>query len=135
MSLGERKRVYTGRHVRVDFQMNPEEIARCAVGPDLRDACHDVVVNRALPYAMSISPVSLRFDLDHVHYIDSFQVEDVLTGVAPESIGNPPMLRVGTRLLNVARHAAVVEFGRAGSRGHRVLGRTLDHLNTLRRPT
>ena len=130
MSLGERKRVYTGRHVTVDFEMDVGGIARCAVGDELRDACHSVVVSRALPYAYAISPRSSQDD--HEHYQDSFKVEDVLTGIAPDSIGKPPMLRVGTRLLNVARHAAVVEFGRRGYRGHRVLGKTLDHLNTYR---
>lgn len=130
MPLGERRRVYTGRHVNVEFEMDPKGIAACAVGPQLRDACHDVVVTRALPYAYGISPRSSQHE--HRHYQDSFKVEDVLTGIAPDSIGEPPMLRVGTRLLNVARHAAVVEFGRKGSRGYRVLGRTLDHLNTYR---
>lgn len=123
--------VYRGRHVTATFEMNREEIARCAVGPDLRDACNQVVVRRALPYALSISPVS---DRDHPHYVGQFAVVDVLTGLPPEKIGKIPMLRVATRLYNLAVHAAIVEVGDGhGQQGHYVLTRTLNHLHATGR--
>ncbi len=129
MPLGTRDRVYTGRHVRVDFEMNPRGIRACAVGPQLRRACL-IVVGRALPYAISISPRSARNDNDpdHPHYQDSFRIETVHTGLPPEAIGRIPMRRIGARIVNTARHAAVVEYGRRGQRGRHILRRTLQHI-------
>ncbi len=132
MPLGSRDRVYTGVHVRVDFAMNISGIRKIAVGPQLRRACLEVVT-KALPYAVSISPRSTRNadqDPGHPHYQDSFKVETVHTGLPPESIGRPPMRRIGARLKNVARHAAVVEYGRRGQRGHHILRRTLQHIES-----
>ncbi len=133
MPLHSRDRVYTGRHVRVDFQLDARGIRKIAVGWHLRRACLLVVSTQALPYAVAISPRSNRDreeDRDHPHYQDSFEVESVVTGLAPESIGNPSMRRVGARLVNVARHAAVVEYGKRGQRGHHILRRTLEHLDS-----
>jgi hypothetical protein len=134
MPLHSRDRVYTGRHVTVDFQLDARGIRKIATGWALRRACLLVVTTQALPYAVSISPRSRRDrgeDRDHPHYQDSFQVESVVTGAGgDESIGRPPMRRVGARLVNIARHAAVVEFGKRGQRGHHILRRTLEHLDT-----
>ena len=123
------KVVYRSRNVKVEFKLNRKGIAACALGPELRASCNRVVRERALPFAVSISP---RSDDDHQHYADSWEVDDIVTGVSPESIGRPPMLRVGTRLVNQVRHAAAVEWGNARHpRGHHVLQRTLDHLNSI----
>lgn len=121
------ERVYTGRHVIATFELNRKEIARCAVGPELRASCNEVVIRRALPFAVSIAPLS---DRDHPHYKGLFAVVDVKTGLPPEPIGKPfPMLRWATRLYNLARHATIVEVGDGRRGGHRVLTRTLARLH------
>lgn len=135
MAHPQGKVVYRSPNVVVRFKLDRDGIRKIALGPELRSACHDVVESKALPYAIGISPVSDRRRAQH--YIFSFQVHDVLTGMlAPENIGHPPMLRVGARLINTAPHAAAVEWGTAknGGRGHRVLGRTLDYLNSAAGP-
>ncbi len=131
MALGPRDRVYTGTHVRVDFALDRSGIRRIAVGPALRKSCLEVAA-KAMAYAVSISPRSSRTDDDddHPHYQDSFRIRTVHTGLPPESIGNPPMRRIGARLVNIARHAAVVEYGKRGQRGKHILRRTLEHLDT-----
>lgn len=123
-------RVYTGRSVHAYFELNRPGIAGLAVDNNLlRVSCHLLAERVAKPYAISISP---RSDENHQHYQDSFVVEDILTGITPEAIGDPPMLRVGSRLLNGVRHAAAVEWGhRRAPNGHHVLGRTLEYLNGL----
>lgn len=133
MPRGLGKVVYRSRNVTVQFRLDRKGIAACAVGDDLRDAVYKVAAHKAMPYAISISPRSGNDDEGHQHYQDSFRVEMVLTGAAaPESIGRPPMLRVGARLVNVARHASAVEWGnKVSPRGHRVLGKTLDMLHGL----
>lgn len=124
------KRVYTGRHVNVNFELDRKGIAKCAVGPDLRDACHDIIVNRALPYALSIAPRSSNNEPGHQHYADHFEVDDTTTGLPPEAItARWPMLRVASRLVNQVRHAVFVEFGGQHENGHQVMTRTLEHLN------
>lgn len=123
--------VYRGRHVTVTFELDRKGIAVMAVGKELRHSCHEVVA-KALPYAVSISPRSSR---DHQHYQDSFVTESTLTGLPPESIGKIPMLRVSARLVNIAAHAAAVEWGDMGDggRGYRVLRRTLQHIDRTSR--
>lgn len=131
--LGRGEVVYRGVHLTMAFDPDKEGIRRIAVGADLRDACMDVVEHRAKPFAISISPRSDHDDENdpHEHYQDSFRTQTVLTGLAPESIGDPPMLRVGARLVNVARHAAAVEWGnRIHPTPHRILGKTIAHLNS-----
>jgi hypothetical protein len=120
MPMGRRP-VFRSRRIHVDFELDRQGIAEIAVGPELRNACHDVVAHKALPYAISISPRSLA---EHQHYQDSFIVQDLLVfGIPPEH----PMTRVGTRLLNVVDHAAAVEWGnRRTPRGHHILRETLN---------
>jgi hypothetical protein len=118
------REVYRGRHVIVSFQMDRSGIAQIAMGPKLLAAVLDLAETKAKPYAESISPRSDRDD--HVHYADSFVV-------VPGTAWIAAMRRVAARLYNTAPHAAAVEWGNAGvnARGHRVLGRTLDHLNSF----
>lgn len=123
--------VYHGLHVKVRFDMDRAGIRRLAISPEIQAITLDVVTRKALPYAVSISPRSQRRvgDEHHRHYQDSFVVQPIRTGLPPEAIGRPPMRRAGARLANVARHAAVVEFGKRGQRAHHVLRRTLEHLS------
>jgi hypothetical protein len=127
--VADRKRVYTGTHVTVDYEPDKESIARCAVGPELAGAVMDIATTKALPYAVSISPRSNR---NHRHYQDSWAVVPILTGVPPAAlvIGEPPMLRVGAALYNTSPHAAAVEWGNAKHpRGHHILQKVLDRLS------
>lgn len=120
-----RKTVYRGRNVRVEFELDRAGIREIAVGPELAYATHYVADVVAKPYAITNSPRSL---VNKIHYQDSFRV----TQVVVDGIGHPPMRRVGARLLNIAPHAAAVEWGnRRTPRGHHVLGATLDFLNSL----
>lgn len=125
--------VWQGQHVTVTFEADKKGLAKCAVGKELRAACHQIVELVALPYAISISPRSSRDD--HIHYQDQFAVQDTWTGITPESIGRPPMLRVATRLVNFAPHAAAVEWGnqKTGGTGRHVLRKTLQHIQRMGR--
>lgn len=125
--------IYRSPNMIVRFKLDRGGIRKCAVGPELRASCHEFVTTVALPYAMRIAPRSRRVaDPEKPHYQDSFRVQDVITGKGPEEIvGDPPMRRVGTRLLNVSPHAIIVEVGPGPRRGARVLGKTLNHIQTL----
>ncbi len=120
-----------GRFVIVKFKLDRRGVQAIAMSGPVRGAVMDVARNRALPYAISISPRSDR--TDHRHYQDSFVVVPAFSGLAPEAIGRPPMLRVAARLINISPHAAAVEFGKKGRRGQRILGRTVDHLMSISR--
>lgn len=121
-----RKTVYRGTNVKVDFELNRKGIAECAMGIELRTSVLLCATVEAKPYARSISPRSDRNDPGHVHYQDSFHV-------VPGAVMIRAMRRVAALLINNAPHATTVEWGnnRVVS-GHRVLGRTLDHLNRPR---
>lgn len=137
MAVGRGKVVYRSRDVTVRFEMDYKGIAALALGPRLAAVVFDVASRKAMPYAISVSPRSdRRRDGDNrAHYQDSFRVVPLVTGAPParEIIGKPPMWRVGARLINVSPHAAAVEWGNRGRRGHRVLGKTLDHLHGIGR--
>lgn len=115
-------RVYTGRRLTVDFELDRDGIAEIAVGPRLKDAVHHLAEHRAKPYAISISPVWKG--KGGGTYIRSFQVKDDHTVIAA-------MRRVAARLYNTADHAAAVEFGNKHAKGQRILGRTVDFLHAL----
>lgn len=130
---GRGELVYPGRHVRVWFELDRRGIQACAVGPELAAATRACATREAMPYAIRISPRSNNNEPGHKHYQDSFHVETVYTGLTPpESIGRPPMLRVGARLVNTAPHAAALEWGNKIAKGRRILGRTLDHMSRPR---
>lgn len=112
--------VHRGRHVTVHFKLDWNGIAQCAMGKDLRRSVRDLVRDKAMPYAISISP---RSDATHTHYQDSFTV--VMSTVTIRGL-----TRVAAQLYNIAPHAAAVEWGNRRIRHpHRVLGQTLDHLH------
>jgi hypothetical protein len=116
------RRVFTGGRVHVHFDMNRKGIAGIAMGPELAASVMEVAEQTALPYAVSISPRSGR--TDKIHYQDSFVV-------VPGTAWIVAMRRVAARLYNLAPHAIVVEVGTDKTPAHRVLGKTLDHLNSL----
>lgn len=111
-------------HVR--FVLNRKGIAACAVGPELKQAVHDIAEHRAKPFAEAISE---QFR-DTGEYAESFEVNDTFT----HEIGKPPMLRVAAELANTSGHALIVEVGTAATNGvgHRVLRNTLEHLDATR---
>lgn len=114
--------VFRGSKVMVHFDMDRKGIAACAMGPELAGEVMKLATRQALPYAISVSPRSSR--TDKVHYQDSFVAVPGTAWVAA-------MRRVAARLYNLAPHAIVVEKGTAKTPAHRVLGKTLDHLNTM----
>lgn len=130
MAVRKSKKIYTGstdlRNRRVtayasprlvaELEMDRRAIARIAVGQDLRDAVHSLVVNDAMPYAIRISPRGQTLD-----YVSSWRVSDGYTVIAG-------MRRAAAKLVNVSAHAAAVEWGRGGNQG--ILRRTLAHLNS-----
>lgn len=123
--MARRRLVYPGKNVRVYYKPDRRSIARCAVGPELTGAVHDIVDNIAKPFAESIAPKATG------HYAASF--ERTTTYVA---MGFPEMMtRVAARLVNTDRGAISIEFGtaargtRKARRGHHVLGQTLTMLD------
>jgi hypothetical protein len=116
------RRVYTGRNVTAYFDLDRDGIAELAMNPVLMGSVIACAEGEAKPYAVSISPRSNR---QHKHYADSFTV-------VPGAVMIRRMRRAAAHLINDAPHAAFVEWGNDGFEGHRVLGRTLDHLNRPR---
>lgn len=117
---GRRTTVYVSPRMLVEFEMDRRGIARVAVGDELREACHSTVVQRAMPYAISISPRG-----DTLDYVSSWRAIDTFEVIAG-------LRRVACRLFNGSDHAAAVEWvsKRGFGRGYHVLGRTLAHLNS-----
>lgn len=111
-----RETVYVSPRMVVEFEMDRRGISRIAVGQDLQDATRSLVVQDAMPYAISISPRGATLD-----YVSSWRVADGFTIIAG-------MRRAAAKLVNVSAHAAAVEWGRGGQQ--RILGRTLAHLNS-----
>jgi acyl-homoserine lactone acylase PvdQ len=114
--------VYRGQNLTVYFELNRRDMARYAVGDEVKSVVTEVAETRAKPYAISISPRSNR---QHLHYADAFVVDNSHTVVIAA------LRRASARLVNTAGHAAAVEWGNRQTRGegHRVLGRTLEHLH------
>lgn len=115
--------VYKGKNVQVTFDMDRAGIAKIAVGPELTAAVLDLAEHKAKPYAIAASPRSRE---NHKHYQDSFIV-------VPGTAFIAAMKRCAARLVNTSEHAAAVEWGSAhtGHKGQRVLGHTLDYLNSF----
>lgn len=111
--------------VRVRFRLNKKGIAACAVGPELRDAVHDIAAT-ALPFAELFSPVGRTGE-----YARSWEIVDTIV----DDIGDPPMPRVAAQLANTSDHAILVELGNGTPDGteHRVLRHVLDVIDTLGR--
>lgn len=120
----DRDTVYRGRRVKLDVAIRLDGWRRIAVSPKMREATTRVVEDRALPYAVSISPV------DQGTYARSWGVAQGFewAGHAPL----PPMRRVSTQLANSAFHAVIVEVGREGKNAFRVLQKTLEYLHATR---
>lgn len=117
---GRRNTVYVSPRMVVQFELDRRGIARLAVGHELREATHSLVVNHAMPFAISISPHG-----DTLEYVSSWRAIDTYEVIAG-------LRRVACRLFNGSSHAAAVEWvsKRGFGRGYHVLGRTLAHLNS-----
>lgn len=117
--------VYDRKHLKVSYLPSKKGIAQVAVSVPVAAACRLLASTEALPYAVRISPRSNRIEPGHVHYQDSFTIDQVRV----RGIGHPPMTRVGIRLANTSPQATIVEVGTERSPRYRVLGKTLDYLN------
>lgn len=115
-----RETVYASPTLVAQFELNRRGIARIAVNQELRDATRSLVVNYAMPFAISISPHG-----DTLEYVSSWRAADGFAVVAG-------MRRAACKLINVSDHAAAVEWvsPRGFGHGYQVLGRTLAHLNS-----
>lgn len=98
------KRVYTGRNITMFYQGSLRDFAEIAMSPKILAICLEIATERALPYAIEISPRH-----DEV-YVRSFQVR-------PTTVVLRGMRRVCARLINTAPHSALVEFGGKPSGG------------------
>jgi hypothetical protein len=120
-SLGGRKHVvYVSERMVCEFEMDRDGIARVAVGSELKEAVHHLVERKAMPFAVSISPIGRTRD-----YVSSWRVIDTYAVIAG-------MRRVACRLFNGSAHAASVEWvsKRGNGHGYHVLGKTLAYLNS-----
>jgi hypothetical protein len=108
--------VYASPRLIVQYKTDRRGIAKIAVGQPLRDATRSAVVNRAMVHAIQISPRGATLE-----YVSSWRAADGFTVVAG-------MRRAACKLINVAPHAAAVEWGRGGNQ--RILGKTLAWLNS-----
>lgn len=106
---------YRGKNLTIDLQMDRAGIAKVAVGKELRQACTSVVRDRALPYAVSISPYDPKSP--GPHYRDQFRITQTTVAIAG-------LRRVAVRLFNISDHSTAVEW----KNGDRVLGRTIGFL-------
>lgn len=111
--------------VHVRFVLDKKGIAACAVGPELRDAVHDIAAV-ALPFAELFSPVGRTGE-----YARSWEIVDTIV----DDIGKPPMPRGAAQLANTSDHAILVELGngRPDATEHRVLRNVLDVIDALGR--
>lgn len=124
--MAARQLVYKSRTVTVHYKPDRRSIARCAVGPELTDAVHDIVDNIAKPFAESIAPK------DTGHYAKSFERTTTYVALGKGEL----MTRVAARLYNMDPGAAAIEWGtkqkgrRKARAGQHVLGQTLTMLDT-----
>lgn len=100
----------------VRYDPNHKEIGKFLVGAQMQKLVTKAA-NAGKAYAISISPDAPPLGEG---YITSFEVE---SGLVKTIARNP---RACARLWNRAGHAAAVEW----EHGHRILGRTVDFLNT-----
>lgn len=124
--MAARQLVYKSPSLTVYYRPDRRSIARCAIGPELTDAVHDIVDNIAMPYAISVAPQ------DTGRYRKSFE-----RTTAYVAMGFPELMtRVAARLVNTDPGAAAIEWGtrqkgrRKARLGHHVLGQTLTMLDT-----
>lgn len=117
---------FQGRHVSYEgFELNHAGMARCAVGPELYRAVHDVTSN-ALDFAQLIAPDDSR------EYQAGFRSGVRVIPDFPNRQGaDPPMARWGGYVQNVASDSIIVEVGAKATRRYRILGRTLEWLELV----
>lgn len=84
----------------VRFWLNEQGIAAMAVGPEVLSVCRQAgrdVIELAITFSPEESGV----------YKQSFELDDIIE----TRVGDPPMTRVGTNVVNTAPYAALVEVG------------------------
>lgn len=116
-----------------NYRPNEAGFKAMAVGPEIRKALAEVC-EKGKVYAESISPFDpAPASEEDPHYKDSFTVDAEVT---IDWRGQYPGPRAAGRLHNTSGHAAAVEYGYSGSSDekgkspHRVLGRTLEYLES-----
>lgn len=123
--MGNRRTtVYVSPRLVVQFEMNRAGIARVAAGQELADATRQLIRERAMPYAIRISPHGPERGDGDPKYAESFRITQGYTVIAG-------MRRVAARLVNIAPHAAAVEFlgTNPHAAGYGILRKTLAHIN------
>lgn len=111
-----RTTVYASPRLIAQFEMDRRGIRKIAVGQPLRAATRSAVVGRAMVHAIQISPRGQTLE-----YVSSWRASDGFTVIAG-------MRRAACKLVNIAPHAAAVEWGRGGNQG--ILRKTLAWLNS-----
>lgn len=97
---------------RIRYDKNIGEVNKLMTSPEMAAFLRSIA-EKAVPYAKAISPRETG------DYEESFSVTSVRRG-------GPRKNRAEARITNTSDHASAVEFTNHG--GHRVLGRTVDHI-------
>jgi hypothetical protein len=106
---------YKSSRLTAHSELTRAGVRRIAMSARLKEIVTSIAKERAMPYAISISP---RSNQRHRHYQDSFMVDTTAMQIKD-------LIRVAARLWNTSDHAAAVEWRYQ----YRVLGRTLAYLN------
>lgn len=116
---------WSGRHVRyTGFDFDRDGIARCAVGPELRDAVSSIA-REAMGYAQLIAPPDSR------RYLAGFSTDVEIVPDIPFRVRGEPMARWAGRVVNDSSSAILVEVGDNQSGDGRVLRRTLEWIELV----
>lgn len=108
------------------YAPSKEGIQRCALGPEIHHALSDLV-EHALVFAELIAPN------DTSQYQASFFSEVIEVADIPFRIRGERMPRWSGRVGNSSEHAILVEVGAGHTPAYRVMGRTLDWIETVSR--
>lgn len=93
------KLVYQSKNIAMYYQGSLRDWAEIAMSPKILAICLEIAYEDALPYAIAFSPHG-----DDDLYVRSWKVE-------PNTVMVAGMNRVAARLINMAPHSALVEWG------------------------